>query len=869
MKLFAAVWCALLFSVHFVSADSQIPEPSDRVQINETVTNGFIHPGIGLTKAMLESARKQVLAKREPWYSGYQALATNPHSSKTASARNQSAANPGKPDSDAFDSRGMDNRLKQDASKAKRQALMYFFTADEVYRANAMNIIRVWAQMDASKYKNYSEAHIHASYPIQDLIMAAELMRYTSTTDPQYAWKEEDTTNFTNNFVVPAVHTFLDDNGWFMNQNGYPLAASMSGDIFTNNRESYARRVEWFTINKSAPNKGWSSSIQDLARRVDTNALTGKKADKPVIQLMEMGRDQAHAGDDVEIFTNTARQMKAQGSKVDPVSGTLSTQKNAVGPYEFLDDRILAAADQFCRFMLGYDTPWLPVAYDIGPGGEVRGIYPRIADNYRGRIRQMDYWDLYYYYTTRKGVNVAQKAPYYYEAFTKRIVSSDTEWLYIPAQVSGEAAKVAPAEQEPAVVELEQRSTQFNDKAVVVKEAGTTFVRITPTEPGTRIAILSADTDKKTIGLRIRTTGVAEAKMSGFARPWLLPNTRGEWRYVTYTMGGLERFKDIVYFSVTGSPNTRVEIDSLLRDANAKLKPPAFRTTSTDTPIVAYVGAPIRLDFSATNADNRSLVVSSLDNPRGSTLNGQTGEFSWKPMRPGDVTFVVNLSDGETLTAQKVQIVVERDRSAALRRIVSTHDKNLAYVASTQEEYRALLDEIQGLGQGTDDELFFAKLSQLQAAVDSLEPLTPLMADGSMDYRHLVASSNIGDSIGLLTDGNDDTFPVYFLAPDLNYIFDFGPGFRLSATAFAIEGRLNFENRTTDTAFFGSNDSKSWTQLTPPITQLPTELTKVDVDAKYSTAQFRYLKIEKRSRASAGLFEPSELRIYGQRYEVK
>ena len=50
-------------------------------------------------------------------------------------------------------------------------------------------------------------------------------------------------------------------------------------------------------------------------------------------------------------------------------------QDNAVGPYEFLDDRILAAANYFWQYMLGYDTPWVPVPYSISPDGTVRGIY--------------------------------------------------------------------------------------------------------------------------------------------------------------------------------------------------------------------------------------------------------------------------------------------------------------------------------------------------------------------------------------------------------------------------------------------------------------------------------------------------------------
>ncbi len=40
-----------------------------------------------------------------------------------------------------------------------------------------------------------------------------------------------------------------------------------------------------------------------------------------------------------------------------------------MGPLEFLDDRILAVADFASRYMLGYDTEWIPVGYDISRDG--------------------------------------------------------------------------------------------------------------------------------------------------------------------------------------------------------------------------------------------------------------------------------------------------------------------------------------------------------------------------------------------------------------------------------------------------------------------------------------------------------------------
>ena len=849
-----------------IGADST-PEASAKVEIHSCEVQGFTHPGIGLTKKTLENARAQVRAKREPWFSGFNKIAANPNSAEKVSCRNQSRNDPSKPDSDALDSRGMVARLAQDSDKAYRQALMYIFTGKENYRANALNIIRVWSKMDPSKFKSFPEDHIHASYPIQNLIRAAELMRYTSSSKGDLEWTEQDTKTFTENFVTPSLTTFLDRNGHFMNQAGYPMAAAMAGDIFTNDRKNYERRVEWFTANKNAPNKGWSYSITDLARLVDTDALTGKKADHPQVQLIEMGRDQAHAGDDVEIFMNISRMMNAQETKVDPVTGTISGKSNAVGPYEFLDDRILAAADYFCRFMLGYDTPWIPATYDIAADSKVRAIYPRIADNYRGRIRGFDFWDAHFYYESVKRTDVKQKAPYYHEAFAKRIVQSETDWLFIPENVSGEGARVPPTEQQPASVDLAIRSTQFDKNASVVKERDHAFVRVTPATEGTRFAVLSCDSNQKNIGMRIRTNGPALIEMSRFRKSWLLPDTRNEWRNVTYRMDDLEKLGDIVFLTVKAPANTVVDFDQLIREPRNGESAPEFTGGNDEFCIVSCIGVPVELDLSV---KEKRVVFESIDKPEGATLNSETGAFKWTPRQVGDFTFMITASDGKFIAPKKVHVIAAADRSSSLRALTAVFDPKIRYVQSTLKKCEELHNQIATSINGINDRDFSKKLMELQAAFDGLQPLTPLLTDGSMNYpKVLVTTTTQPGEIALLTDANDDTFAVYTSAKGLGHIFDFGEDFRFSATAFAAEGRLNFENRTQDAAFFGSNDGKDWAQLTPEIKTLPTELTRVEVNKDQRDKRFRYLKFQKINQKSAPIFEPSELRIYGERHEAK
>jgi hypothetical protein len=60
------------------------------------------------------------------------------------------------------------------------------------------------------------------------------------------------------------------------------------------------------------------------------------------------------------------------------------------------------------------------------------------------------------------------------------------------------------------------------------------------------------------------------------------------------------------------------------------------------------------------------------------------------------------------------------------------------------------------------------------------------MSTFSESFSALIAPS----TVGLLVDGNDDTFPVYTQAKDLNYIFDFGSDFRFSAVPMNLSRML-------------------------------------------------------------------------------
>lgn len=857
--------------------------------INEVIdASGFKHPGVGITKGILENMRTEVLAQKDPWYTYYNAMLQSSSASKTVKSSNESNADSSKPSATAFNSQGVEAQFIADALKAYTQAVLYYVTGDETYRANSMHIIRIWSQMDPTKYVYYTDAHIHAGIPLNRMVTAAEILRYTSCTTEALKWTNKDTTDFTNNLITPVIETFLHDNNHFMNQHTYPLLGAMAGYIFTSNKARYNEGVEWFTVNKTATDQGQNGSIEQLFRLVDKDAVTGAKVEMPRVQHVEMGRDLAHGSGDITNAEILARLLLAQGTKVDPVSGNVSTAFNAVNPYEFLNDRILKAADYFAQFMLGYDTPWTPTPAHTDVNGNPTIIYKAISGQYRGRLIS-NIWEIYYYYQYVAGVNMQDKAPYFTKLFSKRLPpvysyggnvgqawdgvdGGGDFWIFIPKAAEAEGAKNIPKVQpDLALKQVEERYTSFDNNAVTKQEGDTSFVEIKATENGSKIATYSASCSDKTIGFKIRTNGAAKLEMlDGINDTLTLPDTKGQWRYVTYTMGVYQNLGDFIYLNIKGV-GTIVDIDFINVKAGTQLTPPVFKAGSSALNLFTYAGCqePITFDFSAADANASDVVTYTVDNkPEGALINESTGIFSWKPTGVGTYNFVVDGSDGTTVTTKEVKIVVSADRKSAINAVIAPYNESTKYLSLTLDNYKKAYDDAMILVDSATDKDFYKGLFNLKTAVEGLKPLTPLLKDGSFDFVNTLVTSSFDTQAINLIDSNPDTFVVYTLAPNLNHIIDFGVNYRVSANAFKLQVRSGFPDRITGTGVFGSNDGETWTRLTAETAVGSEDMQTLQVIDKLKNSQFRFIKLEMIDSKST-MLELSEFRIFGERYEIK
>jgi len=855
--------------------------------INEVVDNeGFKHPGVGLTSELLENVRQKVRHKIEPWNTYFNAMLESPAASRSVGSSNQNASDPTKPLSDSFDSQPFNGRFILDGSKAYTQALLYYISGDEQYRCNAMHIIRIWSQMDISKYKYFSDAHIHTGIPLNRMVMAAEILRYTNCQSEDLKWTETDTKNFVTNLVTPVIENFQHSQHRFMNQHLYPLIGSISGYIFTGNRSRYNEAVEWYTINSTAKNQGFNGSIKQLFRWVDQEDIVGKKIGEgnPVsghVQHVEMGRDQAHGGGDL---TNTAiinRLLLAQGTKVDPLNGTVSDASNAVGPYEFLNDRTLAAANQFWQFMLGYDTPWTPVAYSISPEGVVRGTYNSISANYKGRFLTANFWDFYSYYTYSRKLDVSKIAPYFYEAFTKKLtpdgqgwknVDGGTDfWLYLPKEAEKDAIAFLPNNKSAGtLLELEDRYTKLDGNSATIHEGDASFIRFNATETGSKIAIMSFGNGEKRYGVRFRTNGVARLSIAGSTV--VLPDTGNEWKYVSLntTIGNFE------YISVVGTAGIVVDIDHI-NTSNDGLKKLEFKSGELDMKFTGYVGQPILFDFSSKDSiKNDSITYKVFNLPRGASFDVTTGTLKWLARHETAAQMTVAMTDGTTFVVKNVLINIAKNRTAAINAIASVYDPAKIYSSKSTRLFNEMYEDAVRHIKKTKNATFSEKLTALVLAAQNLKLITPLCEDdGSLDYSKRVVYSTCGKELKNWLDGVPSTFVGFYLAPKSYHILDFGTDCKVSASAFGFQSNI-FSDRTAGSVVFGSNDKENWIRITTQETAFTQSFQKIQVDDEFRNSKFQYLKIEKIHRYpdilggnTSFLFEPGEFRIYGQCHEIE
>jgi hypothetical protein len=630
---------------------------------------------------------------------------------------------------------------------------------------------------------------------------------------------------------------------------------------------------------------------------VTRNDATGE-AVEPTLELVEMGRDMAHAEGNLTNLLMMSKTIDFQKTKVDPVTGTVTDKANGVSPIHFLDDRLPKGAALYAKYNMGYGVPWVPTYSETDPKHPDYGArYDLISYFGRGSFGSA----AYYYYLKGIGLNL-DSGPLRYIKIAFDATAAGREWVRsgqyldqlhnygfdfwigLPAAASDaapdpEKAKRALATVLPPLevthdgvpVKGEQVEWQFLDLSAhampgdiypgspkdiplkMVRDAdGTGYVRMTIDKDPRTMTLYSRFPQGS--GLRVRSSSFVKLSfyrdedfaLRGCQQELYVPDTKGEWRNVITTFDG----NGLTYIYATPlSGPAIIDFDRVETDKSA-VRPLSFESAKDTVSIPSFVGATIKRVFAATGG-TEAMAYSALNLPAGAKFDSATGALSWTPAadQEGDHALYITARDGDTMRTLQVDIHVAHDLQAALNDVARAYDPARKYVSATERAFKTALES--------------RDLASLKRAADGLELLNPRLPDGTLDYR--VASSPPERGVNKMAD-NDPLSWGGLWGFDKNVTLDFGKNFKVKSQAFRLKCRNGFPVRVLDAVVYGSNNGFDWTLLTENAAKSLPDFQTLTVKKSEQAVAYRFLRLFMPAKAY-GIFEIGELRIDGERVE--
>lgn len=347
---------------------------TDYAPCAEEVTDsvGFIHPGITMTKQDLDRMQRHVRRGDEPWLQAFEEFASLSKCAQNPRIHYGDGSDVHDYVNVTYNDYTVGRLIRTDSDTCFAQTIMWYITGNDVYRENAMYILRQWSKMESLQAMN--DEQLYFGTAMYKLAFSAEILRYTPYDKmPSLAWTKDDTAAFGHLLEL----TYDKYNRWwhFMNQHGINNMAFMASAIFRGDKEDFAAAVERTSVNSAYDNPR-NGSIVSVIRNVAYRGQTN-------LQHCEMGRDQGHAYGDIGALSVCAMTAHRQNAKVDPQSGQLSNDADAVSLFEFADDRLLFGANYISKYNLGIDVPFLPV--EVGEKKDAMWYYT-INDTNRGLL---------------------------------------------------------------------------------------------------------------------------------------------------------------------------------------------------------------------------------------------------------------------------------------------------------------------------------------------------------------------------------------------------------------------------------------------------------------------------------------------------
>jgi hypothetical protein len=393
---------------------SNVPTPQNSTVINPNYDRsydsyvvkgptGLVHPGILHSRADLNTMRDMVWLGKEPWASAFELFRKSPESSKNIAIYGNGGTQKEFTYPHVSDSNG-DKQLRQDATTAYQQALMWYITGDQVYLDNAKKVLDAWANglkqfFNTTEPANWdtisqvwgASSVLGSGVAGQKMAAAAEILLYT----PSSGWCRDaqgnidvETKQVFDNFLRLI---WQETNKWhgFFNQAAVGNMGYMSISIFLDDINGYNEAVERFAYNKKAVEEANNTGNKSINFSVAAMILDHG-------QIVEMGRDQGHSGLDVAALGAAARTIHVQGTKLDPVTG-VPVAEGGVDPYEFQNQKLLKALSYFTKYNAGYDVDYIPNVNGLGQYTEWSAV------SWAGRGSGTEIASIYNHYKYEKG----------------------------------------------------------------------------------------------------------------------------------------------------------------------------------------------------------------------------------------------------------------------------------------------------------------------------------------------------------------------------------------------------------------------------------------------------------------------------------
>ncbi len=528
----------------------------------ETDTNtGFIHPGILITKDDIVRMQTKIREGAEPWATSFEKLSTADISSPTV----RIYAYDSNADTTSLKSEARLKNMRMDSRSVVNQALMYVITGDDVYRKNTMTILRMWSKLRDVYTTLGSDRIDHGEIGFK-MAFAAELMKYTSTENPDLVWTEYDNEQFC--LMLETIQPKHDSWWYWMNQHGICNMATMANAIFQNDMELYKLAVQRTTTNPENGGsidytQGSGGAITQVFRIVDFDSWNGDSIE-PTFVHAEMGRDQGHAYGCLGSLSLCAKMSHTQNTKVDPVTGEYSEKESAVNMFQFADERLLQAASYIGKYNLGYDV--------MHPTINVGSHYNDVNDTNRGALYPA-FGILYNYYKYEEGVDMDDEKYRYLkeaheynlpEGFMNDFYIGFSDMLFTPEDASVDLSLFEREGESSTTWQIENFTAINSGNA----EKMDGYAKIT-LHSKAQLAVTNGHYPpslRNNVILRVKTTSEVEVTLQNehtVNAPFvmgIIPNTNGEWKDISFHILPEGVFRQRVFF-LTFKGDGEIDVD--------------------------------------------------------------------------------------------------------------------------------------------------------------------------------------------------------------------------------------------------------------------------------------------------------------------